>query len=206
VTSVANGKNTGTKVELQTSYLALIAGLLANYQPGDVFALTSGDMTRDQLIAEFQGFVSAAQDTKQSNTAWRNDVQNERAAELTVSPLREGVKSILVAKLGKSSTLLLGYGFTPAKVVVKSPAVKTAAAVKGKATREARGTKGSVQKKAIKGNVTGVIITPVTAGPTASQPAAAAPAPAGSAASASNGATAPAASANPPATGGAPGH
>ena len=29
VTGVANGNNSGTKVELQTSYLALIAGLLA---------------------------------------------------------------------------------------------------------------------------------------------------------------------------------
>jgi hypothetical protein len=208
VTNTANGSNKGTKVELQTSYLALIGGLLANYQPDDVFELPTGDMTRDQLITEFQGFVSSAETTKSGYQAWRADVQDERTAELKVRPLRAGVKGVLVGKLGRSSTLLLTYGFTPAKVAVKSVAVKTGAVAKSKATREARGTKGSVQKRAITGNVTGVIITPVTAGPTASQPAAAtpAPAPAGSAASASNGASAPVASVTPPATGGTPGH
>jgi hypothetical protein len=41
----------------------------------------------------------------------------------------------------------------------------TAAVAKSRATRSARGTKGSVQKKQIVGNVTGVVITPMTAGP-----------------------------------------
>jgi len=197
VTGVANGDNTGTKVELQTSYLALIAGLLADYQPDDEFLLKAGTMTRDQLIAEFQKFVASAETTKSSYQVWRGDVQAERVVEQTVAPMRAGVKSVLEGRFGKSGTELTRYGFTPAKVVVKSPLVKTTAAVKAKATREARGTKGSVQKKLVTGNVTGVIITPVTTGTATPQAAATTTTAEANGASTSNGAGAPVASASP---------
>jgi hypothetical protein len=202
VTGVANNSNKGTKVELQTSYLALIAGLLANYQPGDTFALASGNLTRDQLIAQFQGFVTSAENTKSSNQAWRADVQAERAEAAQVAPLRAGVKSILQAKLGRSSAQLLTYGFNPAKIPVRTPAEKTAAAAKAKATRAARGTKGSQQKLQVTGNVTGVVITPMVAG----APVPAAQAPAANGASANSGTSAPAAGASPPAPAGTPPH
>jgi hypothetical protein len=165
VTSVANGNNKGTKLDLQTAYLSLIAGLLAYFQPGDPFALASGVMTRDQLIALFQQFVAAAEATKSSNAAWRSDVQAERAMEQMVAPVRAGLKSLLQGKFGKSGTQLLKFGITPAKAIVKTTAVKTAAVAKAKATREVRGTKGRVQKQELVGNVTGVVITPMTAGP-----------------------------------------
>ena len=201
ITSVANGGNKGTKVDLQTAYLSLIAGLLAYFQPGDPFALAAGVMTRDQLIARFQQFVAAAEATKSSNAVWRSDVQAERAMELMVAPVRAGLKSILQGKFGKSGTQLLKFGITPLKAPVKTTAVKTAAVAKSKATREARGTKGSVQKKEIVGNVTGVVITPMTAGP-------AVPVTTENAASPSGGAVVPAPSPTPtPApTGGTPPH
>ena len=201
MTGVANGSGKGTKVELQSSYLALIAGLLANFQPDDPFAVRTGIMTRDQLIAQFQGFVTAAEDTKASNQAWRADVQAELAQELKVRPLRADVKGILVARLGRSSTQLLGYGFNPAKPIVVSPAARAAGVAKAKATRAARGTKGSVQKQDVTGNVTGVVITPVIAGPSTPQPAAPSPSPAPAPAPAPTGA-----SPTPPAPAGTPPH
>ena len=99
ITSVANGSNKGTKVDLQTAYLSLIAGLLAYFQPGDPFALAAGVMTRDQLIALFQQFVAAAEATKSSNAVWRSDVQAERAMEQMVAPVRAGLTSILQAEV-----------------------------------------------------------------------------------------------------------
>jgi hypothetical protein len=186
VTGVANGGNKGTKVDLQTCYLALISGLMAYYQPGDGFLLAAGALSRDELIASFQRYVASAETTKASNQVWRADVQKERAAELAVRPLRAGLKSILEGRFGKSGTELVKFGFTPAKASVKTAAVKTAAAVKAEATRKARGTRGSVQKKKVTGDVTGVVITPVTAE--------------GGASTGNGGA--PAASASPAATGG----
>jgi len=201
ITSVANGSNKGTKVDLQTAYLSLIAGLLVYFQPGDPFALAAGIMTRDQLIALFQQFVAAAEATKSSNAVWRSDVQAERAMEQMVAPVRVGLTSILQGKFGKSGTPLLKFGITPLKAPVKTTAVKTAAVAKAKATRVARGTKGSKQKKDIVGNVTGVVITPVTAGP-------AVPVTTGNAAGPSGGASVPApgATPTPTPTGGTPPH
>jgi hypothetical protein len=201
ITSVANGNNKGTKVDLQTAYLSLIAGLLAYFQPGDPFALAAGVMTRDQLIAMFQQFVAAAEATKSSNAVWRSDVQAERAMEQMVAPVRVGLTSILQGKFGKSGTPLLKFGIAPLKAPVKTTAVKTAAVAKAKATRTARGTKGSKQKKDIVGNVTGVVITPMTAGP-------AVPVTTGNAAGPSGGAGVPAPSATPTPTptGGTPPH
>ena len=165
VTGVANGSNTGTKVDLQTSYVALVTGLLAFYQPGDEFPLASGDMTRDQLVADFNAFITAAEKTKSCNQDWRNAIQAERLSEASVKPLRQGVRSIVEAKFGKGATQLLQFGFKPRKTTAKTATSKAAAVVKTAATRKARGTKGSVQKLAVSGGVTGVIITPVTSVP-----------------------------------------
>jgi hypothetical protein len=202
ITSVASGNSTGTKVELQTAYLALIAGLQQNYKPGDVFDLPMGEMTCAELIAQFQGFVTAVETTKSSNQAWRNDVEAEHAAAQQIRPYRVAVKAVLVARYGKSSTKLLPYGFKPAKVPAKSTSAKSTAVAKSKATRSARGTKGKVQKQQIVGNVTGVVITPVTAGPSV----AVTEAKSNNAASGNGGADAPAAPASPAANGGTPPH
>ncbi len=209
VTGVANGNNAGTKVELQSSYMALIAGLQQNYQPGDVFDLVTGQTTCAELVTLFQGFVTSAEQTKASNQVWRNDVQAEREAEQQVRPVRAAVKSVLVGKYGKSSTKLLAYGFQPAKVPVKSTTAKSTAVAKAEATRTARGTKGSKQKQAIVGNVTGVVITPVTAGPpvpVTGGSGSSSSSTGNNAASGSNGAGAPAAPASPAGSGGTPPH
>ena len=165
ITGVSSGSTAGTKVDIQTSYLALIAGLLAYYQPGDPFVLSTGTMTRDQVIAQFQHFVATMETTKANYQAWRASVEVEAGEAPQAASLRADVKSIVQGRFKKSSPTMLTFGFPPAKVAVKSTAAKTAAVAKAEATRAARGTKGSVQKKAVKGNVTGVVITPVTAGP-----------------------------------------
>jgi hypothetical protein len=165
VTSVANGSNKGTKVELQTSYVGLVAGLLAYYQPGDVFQLKTGPITRDELIQKFQEFIAAAEATKQTYTAWRADVQTERAVETGVRPYRNGVHDQLKARFGRDGVQLLAFGFTPEQPKKKTVKALAAGVAKAEAPRAARGTKGAVQKAAVKGDVTSVQITPVTAAP-----------------------------------------
>jgi hypothetical protein len=160
---VANDNNAGTKLKLQSSYAALVAGLQANYAPNAMFPLVPGDFTRDQLVAQFQQYLQAAQATNAAYQAWRSAVQNERTIEASVSPLREGVHGIVVAKLGKSSPQLTAYGFAPRKIAQPNALTKAASQVKAEATRKARGTVGKKKKLTISGNVTGVTITPITA-------------------------------------------
>ena len=57
---------------------------------------------------------------------------------------------------------LADFGLSPRKVAVVSPEARVAAVAKTKATRAARHTMGAKQKKAIQGDVTGVLITPIT--------------------------------------------
>ena len=63
--------------------------------------------------------------------------------------------------------ILADFGLAPRKEPApKTTEEKAAAAAKAKATRQARGTTSKKQKLTVKGNVTGIIVTPVTA-PTA---------------------------------------
>jgi hypothetical protein len=151
ITGTANNSNHGTKVDLETSYQALITGLTTFYQPTDSFALKGGTLTRDAVVEQIQKFIDAAEATKASRTAWLGTVQTERAVEAQLRPIRAAVRSIVAARFGTDGTQLTQFGFTPAKHAKKTAATKAQAVVKSKATRTARGTKGSKQKKAIKG-------------------------------------------------------
>jgi hypothetical protein len=171
VTGVANNGNTGTKMELQTSYVALIAGLQTFYQPSDVLLLTTGTQTCGDLIAEFQQYVQAAENTKASYQAWRGDVQTERTVLADVGPKRSAVRSLVESRFGKGGTQLLQLGFAPKKTVKRTVVSKAEGVVKGEATRKARGTKGSKQKLEVSGNVTGVELTPITSTQNVATPA-----------------------------------
>jgi hypothetical protein len=173
ITTVANGSNHGKKVDLQAVYQGVIFGLLTFYQPSDMFQMTTGDFTRDQLIGQFQQFVNAAQQTKASNQKWRADIQAERTLEQNVRELRQAVRGIVQARFGKTGAQLLQFGFTLPKPRKKTAESKAVAVVKSQATRKKRQTLGKNQKKDIKGDVSvALTVTSADAGP---QPATASP-------------------------------
>jgi hypothetical protein len=75
------------------------------------------------------------------------------------------------ATFGQSPDVLADFGLVPTKARKPLTAEQLAAAkAKRKATREARGTMGSVQKEEITGNVVGVTVTPITAAPVSPSP------------------------------------
>jgi hypothetical protein len=147
ITGVANANNKGKKTDLQSAYAALVLGLQQHYQPGDTFPLSTGTLTRDDLVAELQRFIAAAETTKTSNKAWRGDVQTERATLKEVEPIRQGVRSIIEARFGKGGIQLLDFGFTPRKAGKKTAASKAGAVVKQHATRQARGRRARSSAK-----------------------------------------------------------
>jgi hypothetical protein len=163
ITATANSNNHTTKLGLQASYQSLITGLSTFYQPTDTFALQGGTLTRDAVIAELQKFIDAAEATKTTRTAWLASVQTERGVEAQVHPIRAAMRGIVAARFGADATQLVQFGFNPTKRTARTALTKAQAVVKSKATRTARGTKGAVQKKAVKGNVTGIVVTPTTA-------------------------------------------
>lgn len=151
ITTVANPSNHGTKLDNLALYSALVAGMLANYTPDDVFYLGGKAYKRDDAVAEFNGFINAATVTNQAKIDWRKDIVNERAVLAVVRPMRAGMKGIVQARYGKNSPQMIEFGFpatTPKKATVGT---KSAAVAKRQATKIARGTNlGKKQKKKIK--------------------------------------------------------
>jgi hypothetical protein len=176
ITGVADGSS-NAKVTMQTAYAALIAGLKGLFQPDDVLQLSTGSETCGGLIADFQQYLQAAEDTKGSYQAWRAQVEAERQTLASVKAKRAAVRALMESRFGKGGTQLMKLGFAPRKAAKKTVEAKAEGVVKGEATRKARGTKGKKQKLGVTGNVTGVILTPVTStqdvAPPAGAPAAA---------------------------------
>jgi hypothetical protein len=81
----------------------------------------------------------------------------------TIGPVEKACRGFVLAAYGSSPQELADFGVPPRKQPApRTSAQNAAAAAKAKATRIARGTKSRKQKLAIKGDVTGVEIAPVT--------------------------------------------
>ena len=160
----STGSVHSTKVDVQAQFQAVVAGLLAYYQPTDTFMMSDGTYTRDELIALFQGFVSSCEGTKSAYQTWRTYVGQEQQLLAQVRPMRSGVRGIVQARFTKQGPQVLVFGFTPNKGPARSAASKAAAAVKAAATRKARGTVGKKKKATITGATTPAAAPPAPAG------------------------------------------
>jgi len=177
-TTSSTGSTHATKVDVQAQYQAVIAGLLAYYQSTDMFIMSDGSYTRDQLVARFQSFVASVEQTKSSYQTWRTYVAAEHALELQVQPLRTGVRGIVQARFGNRGAQVLQFGFTPVKVAVRTAESKALAAKKAEATRLARGTVGKKKRATITGATTPAAAPAAPAAPSAATaPATASPSP-----------------------------
>jgi hypothetical protein len=191
----STGSTHATKVDVQAQFQAVIAGLPAYYQPTDQFVMSDGTYTRDELVARFQGYVTACESTKSAYQVWRTDVAAEVTLFGEVQPLRSGVRGIVQARFTKQGPQVLQFGFEPVKTPVRTAESKLLAAQKAAATRAARGTVGKKKKATIKGAAPAAAPAPASpaspaAAPVVASPAA--PAPVAPAAAASVAAAAPA--------------
>jgi hypothetical protein len=153
------------KVALVTRYSTLATAMAA--LPDTEFSLGGKTFAKSSLIALFSAYVTAHQTATGDRQAWRKSVGDATAALEAASPVRALVKTFLQGRLGKTSPELAGYGFEAAKVPKRTVAAKAVGVTKNKATRKARNTMGSRQKKSVKG----VVVTTSPAAPsTASQP------------------------------------
>ena len=119
--------------------------------------------TPAQLKAVFQAQTTALQASISSHKAWQSDVLAANAAGKAVAGVYSSLRSYLIGLYGKTAvTTLAAFGMTPPKTTTPTVAVKAAAAVKRTATRSARHTMGSTEKKKVSGNVAGIVVTPVT--------------------------------------------
>jgi hypothetical protein len=147
-----------------------------------VLAFAGGSFTVSQVTAKMQTIATLRSDTEQAQATAKAKVAVENAQLPALLAFMTAYVAFVKATFGNTPDVLADFGLVP-KTAPTPPTAETkvAAVAKRKATREARGTKGSVQKQSVKGNVTGVVVTPVTA------PAPASPQPAAAPATGSNG-------------------
>jgi hypothetical protein len=190
--------STITSIQSKASALVHLQALMAGTEkhfPNGSFTLGNATYTTASLVQAFKALADALTVLAAAHTSTRDAVTAVREAETKVTPLLRDYRHFLRATFSTANAPLADFGLAPPRP--RSPLSsekRVVAAAKMRATRVARGTTSKKQKLAIKGDVTGVLVTPITAAGPSSPPTAApaVPAPAPTPA-------APAPAASPPA-------
>jgi hypothetical protein len=165
---------------------AIVAGTNKHFSSGS-FTLGNTVYTAAELVKLFESLANAITAVDAAQASAKDAVATLRAEKSTVSPILLAYQRMLLVTYGTATQVLTDFGLQPPKARTPlTSEANAAAAVKRQATRKARGTTSKKQKLAVKGDVTSVVVTPVTRAP-ASAPAA--PAQPTSNASAPSGAT-----------------
>ena len=163
-----------TKAAALAHVQALIAGTTKHF-PNGSFTIGNTTYTSASLVQVLQGLVSAMLARNAAETGAKDALTAEQETQTQIGPIIRAYERLVLAAFASATQTLADFGLTPPKARTPLTAQQLAArAAKAKATRTARGTTSKKQKLAVKGDVTGVVVTPITA-PTAATPAAPAP-------------------------------
>jgi hypothetical protein len=158
-------RSQGTVVTLAQSLSAGVAKHLAGVTS---MTLAGGSYTPAQITTKLSEVVSLHTDVDAAKASTQGKLAAEKAAMPALRTFMSALVTYIKAGYGGQPDVLADFGIQPPKP--RAPLTveaKAAAAAKRKATRAARNTMGSKQKKGVKGNVVGVTVTPVTASPVA---------------------------------------
>ena len=141
----------------------LIAGTGKHLSNTTPVAFAGGSFTADQITSKLQELVDLRTDADAARAA----TQAKLAAEATQAPalrsFTRAFRSFVKASYGTSPDVLADFGINLKLREPLSVEAMAAAVAKRKATRAARHTMGSKQKEGVKGDVTDVVVTPITA-------------------------------------------
>ena len=161
----------------KTDALVLVQALMAGTEkhfPNGSFTLGNATYTTASLVQAFQALADALTVLAAAHASTRDAVTALREAETKVTPLVRDYRNFLRATFSTANAQLADFGLAPPKARTPlSSEKRVAAAAKMRATRAARGTTSKKQKLAVKGDVTGVLVTPVTSAGASSPPTAA---------------------------------
>ena len=166
--SANNGNR--TKAATLAFLQALIAGLQKHFS-GESLTLGNASVSVASLVQVLTDLVTAMLAANAAQKSAKDALANVVSKAAAAAPVIKGLRKLLGTMFAGSAQALADFGIEPPKArQPMSSDVLAARNAKAAATRKARGTQGPKQKRALKGNVTGVEITPVTAAPEASPP------------------------------------
>jgi hypothetical protein len=160
---MATTKNTKSQVTALAKQL--IAGTAKHLESTTQVALLGGSFTPDQITSKLQLLVNLRSAVDASKATTKAKIANEVAQMPALRAFMSAFESSLRAAFGSSPDVLADFGISPKVRAPLTVEAKAAAAAKRASTRAARHTLGTTQKKGIKGGVTGVLVTPITASP-----------------------------------------
>jgi hypothetical protein len=119
--------------------------------------LASKVVTLAQSVLTARGAISTAQGKLKNARNAGAEVEDEAI------PIMSAVRGLLATMLSNDASALTDLMVAPRKApTALTPKERLAATAKLRATRTARNTMSKKQKAKVKGNVTGIIVTPVT--------------------------------------------
>jgi hypothetical protein len=142
-------KQQKTKAQALAAVQALIAGTQKHF-PNGSFTLGNTPYTTASLVQLLQSLADAMTAVNTAQVAAKHALTTEQGALAQVDPVIQIYERYLQATFANTLPILDDFGLAPPKVPgPKTTEVKAAAAAKGKATREARGTTGKKEKLAV---------------------------------------------------------
>jgi hypothetical protein len=155
----------------------MIAGIAKHYASTSSLMVDGASHTPAQLMASLQALVDMRKTVDDARAALMTRIETEKAQAPAARKLIAALVIVVKGSFGNSPDVLADFGVTPKKAPTPlTVEQKAAAAAKRSATRAARHTMGTKQRKGVKGQVTGISITTHTASPPAApSPATSAP-------------------------------
>jgi hypothetical protein len=154
-----------TKSQFALAAQQLIAATAKYLTAATPVAFMGGSFTPAQITTKLQQVVTLRSDVNTARAAVTAKVATEKADLPSLRTFIAAYKAYLKVAFGTSPDVLADFGLAPKARSTPTTSTKAAAVAKRTATRAARHTMGTVQKKAVKGDVTSVIVTPVISAP-----------------------------------------
>jgi hypothetical protein len=149
----------------QTADQKLIDGLKKHETTVSSLVIGGASFKTADIIGILQARIDARDAAVATKATWQTGVKADQEERAKTKTVVSGLRQALQVAFAGSIDALADFGLKPRKPRVVTPEQKQAAAAKAKATRAARHTMGSKQKKSVKGNVTSVAATPPTSTP-----------------------------------------
>jgi hypothetical protein len=149
----------------------LIAGTAKHLGSATQVSFTGGSYTPADITTKLQQIVTLRSDVDAAKASTKAKLTAEKTVMPSLRSLMAAYVTYLKAIYGDSPDVLADFGLSLKSRAPLTVVAKAGAVAKSAATRAARHTMGSRQKKAVKGDVTGVVVTPVSpARPTVATP------------------------------------
>jgi hypothetical protein len=158
--SGTKNQNSNKEADLAT---AMIAGTQKHFSSVPQLTFGEGTLTPAQVEAQLQALATLRSDVNAARIVMEAKLSAERAKSPALRAFLRDYVSFVMATFGKSPETLADFGLKPRKAPKPLTAEQAAAkAAKAKATRKARGTVGKKKKLATKGDVAGLVSSPIT--------------------------------------------